>query len=400
MMNILFIIGKYPNYGGTEKITTVLANCFSKKGCLVAIASFEQPKPELASELDHRIKLIRLSYPVKSASNVKIIRKCIKENKIDVILNQWCLPFMVTQLINRARKNSDAKLISVLHGVPDRSKKLIVAEDRVKSTSGIPKLLNKIKLKLTDYVIRYSCKYVYDNSDKYVVLSDAFISSFSEYSGKKDISKLVAIGNPITIATDYSTDYLPLKKNRILYVGRLDLENKRVNRIIETWELIANKFHDWSLHLVGDGPHRSDLEQYVKTHKIKNVFFHGFIQEEPTEFYKESKILMLTSDLEGFGLVIVEAMSYGVVPVVYGSYSSVYDIIKSGEDGMITSPPFSKETTARVLSELIENEKRLQKLSVNAQDKSKTFDLESTIQQWHELFDVFKKHVKTTNYEE
>ena len=387
-MNILFIIGKYPNYGGTEKITTVLANYFSRNACVVSIASFEQPKPELASELDHRIKLIRLSYPVKSASNVKIIRKYIKENKIDIIINQWCLPFMVTQLINRARKDSDAKLISVLHGVPDRSKKLIVAEDRVKSTADISNLLNRIKLKLTDYIIRYSCRYVYDHSDKYVVLSDSFISSFSEYSGKKDVSKLVAIGNPITIETDYSTDYLPRKKNRILYVGRLDFENKRVNRIVETWELIANRYNDWSLHLVGDGPHRKDLEEYVKTHKIKNVFFHGFIQEEPTEFYKESKILMLTSDLEGFGLVIVEAMSYGVVPVVYGSYSSVYDIIKSGEDGMITSPPFSKESTARVLSELIENNEKLKRLSVNAQEKSKTFDLESTIRQWYGLFNT------------
>jgi hypothetical protein len=34
MLNILFLTGKYPSYGGTEKVTTVLANAFIQKGYL------------------------------------------------------------------------------------------------------------------------------------------------------------------------------------------------------------------------------------------------------------------------------------------------------------------------------------------------------------------------------
>ena len=42
-------------------------------------------------------------------------------------------------------------------------------------------------------------------------------------------------------------------------------------------------------------------------------------------------------------VLVLEAMSYGVVPVVYGSYESVYDIITNGEDGFITNVPFRNE---------------------------------------------------------
>ncbi len=383
-MNILFVIGKYPGYGGTEKMTTILGNEFFKLGHKVVIASFDLSAPELVSGLDH-IKLIKLSYPVSARTNILILKKEIEKEGIDIIINQWCLPFNVTKMINRARKCKRVKLISVLHGVPNKSKKVIIAEDNYKNSKGIKKIVSLIKLKLTHEVIRYSCGYVYDHSDKYVLLSKSFIPTFSKYSRRKDTTKLTAIGNPISITTDYSSDYIESKKNQILYVGRLDMENKRVNRIIETWQLIADSHPDWSLHLVGEGPHRKALQDYVYINNVRNVFFHGFRPEEPTNFYRNAKILLLTSDLEGFGLVIVEAMSYAVVPIVYGSYSSIYDIIDSGKDGFITDVPFSAQITADRVEELIKNPATWRQIALQSQIKSHKFELKPTIDKWISL---------------
>lgn len=386
-MNILFIIGKYPGYGGTEKMTTILANEFSRLDHNVFIASFESTAPELSSEL-HGPKLVGLRYPVRNATNVRILKKLIRERNIDYILNQWCLPFKVTMMINYARKGTSAKLVSVLHGVPNRSKILITAEDAVNNSSGARKIINIIKQKLIDRALRLSCRYVYRHSDRYVLLSESFIPAFSKYSGCKDFSRLYAIGNPISITTDYTTDYIRNKKNQILYVGRMDMENKRVNRIIDTWSLLACKHKDWSLHLVGDGPHKSELERYVKHNDIRNVVFHGFVPDEPTKFYKESKIFILTSDLEGFGLVIVEAMSYAVVPIIYGSYSSVYDIITPCKDGYITNPPFSAQKTANLIESLIIAPDNMETMALAAQTKSQNFELKSTVNKWLSLFDT------------
>ena len=65
-MNILFFYRVYPNYGGVEVVTTVLANRFIKDGHGVIIASIEQPHIELACQLLPDVKLVKLDYPVCS----------------------------------------------------------------------------------------------------------------------------------------------------------------------------------------------------------------------------------------------------------------------------------------------------------------------------------------------
>ena len=70
-MNILFFYRVYPNYGGVEVVTTVLANRFIKDGHGVIIASIEQPHIELACQLLPDVKLVKLDYPVCSIKNMR-----------------------------------------------------------------------------------------------------------------------------------------------------------------------------------------------------------------------------------------------------------------------------------------------------------------------------------------
>ena len=72
-MNILFFYRIYPSYGGVEVVTTVLANKMVEDGHFVSIASIEQPHMELKSQLDFRVPLIKLTYPVNSQRNVQIL---------------------------------------------------------------------------------------------------------------------------------------------------------------------------------------------------------------------------------------------------------------------------------------------------------------------------------------
>lgn len=387
-MKILFVIGVYPNYGGTEKVTTLLANEFTKQGHSVAIVSFEQPFPELAEkELLPGIRLHALSKPVNSAENRRRLRALVHEEQTDIIINQWCLPFYVTRLINQARKGTRCKLVAVLHGVPDKSKRIIAVEDSIsQANNSLKRFFRQCKYHLIRVIIKRSIRYVYHHSDRYVVLSHSFIKTLQEFSGLFDTPNLLVIGNPVTIPVDYSTDYLSDKRKQILYVGRMDMENKRVNRIIEAWEELYKTFSEWELILVGDGPHRKELQTYVKEHEIERVTFTGFVKEEPIRFYQQASILMLTSDLEGFGLVIVEGMSYGVVPVVYGSYAAVYDIITDGADGYITPQPYSRELTVERLRSLMNNPELMHSMSAAAVSKSRLFSLLAILSQWEQLF--------------
>ena len=128
------------------------------------------------------------------------------------------------------------------------------------------------------------------------------------------------------------------------------------------------------------------LKEYVKTHNIERVSFYGFQKEPPRRFYEKASILLLTSDLEGFGLVIIEAMQFGVVPVVYGSYVAVYDIISNGVDGFITPIPYNKTITEERLRSLMSDNQLRERMAQAAIVKSKEFTLENIVQKWYSLF--------------
>jgi glycosyltransferase involved in cell wall biosynthesis len=165
----------------------------------------------------------------------------------------------------------------------------------------------------------------------------------------------------------------------------MDPYNKRVDRIIEAWEQVYRDYPDWSLELVGEGPQLPNLKQYVVRNSIERVNFHGFQKEPPRNYYEDAQVLMLTSDLEGFGLVIIEAMQFGVVPVVYGSYVAVHDIIEDGKDGFITSMPYSQDNTIECIRKLMDDESLRQKMAHAAIEKAKRFSLEKIKKEWYSI---------------
>ena len=391
-MNILFLYRVYPNYGGVEVVTTVLANKFVNDGHQVTIVSFEQPHMELAKQLNASVKMEKLDYPIISRRNVKRLHAWIDRYKVDLIINQWGLPFATTVLCNKAIRTTQCKLISVLHGAPNTSKILIKAQDKIDTAKnpilkGIYRILQYAKTEIVKASIRYNCKH----NKRDVLLSKGFIQPLVEYARIRKPNSIVAIGNPLTIPVDLNGFSMENKKKQLLYVGRMDYENKRVSRIVEVWQDIYKDYPQWELVLVGDGPHKSELMKYVDDNKIGRVHFEGFQVEPPIKYYKDASIFMLTSDLEGFGLVIIESMSYGVVPVGYGSYEAVYDIIRDGHSGFITPYPYNKEYTIRKVRCLMDNDDKRKEMANEAMRDARKFTIESISQQWYNIFkDVLK----------
>lgn len=386
-MNILFFYRIYPNYGGVEVVTTVLANRFSADGHHVSIVSIEQPHMELAEQLDSKIAIHKLDYPVYNDSNIEKLHRIVVDENIDIIINQWGLPFKTTKLCNAAIKGTKCKLVSVLHGSPYTSKVILRAQDKVKNTENpIKRFVYSLILRCKEEVIKYSIRYNVSHNDKYILLSKGFIDPLIEYTKVSNASNIIAIGNPITIPVDLTDFSLDNKKKQILYTGRMDFENKRVNRILEAWRTIANDYPDWNLVLVGDGPHKPTLLKIIEQYNIPRIHIEGFQVDPPIRFFKDASIYMLTSDLEGFGLVITESMSFGVVPIVYGSYEAIYDIIEEGKSGFITPMPYSNDETVKCLRILIENDNRRRIMAENAMERAKLFSVDSVVNQWYNLF--------------
>ena len=296
-MNILFLLGKFPSIGGVETVTAILANEFSARGHAVHVVSFEQVTEKPSPALDERVTLHRLSYPVSSRANRNVLRNLLATSRIDVIINQWCLPFHVTRLCRKAMRGLPCRLLAVHHNAPDCNARLEGLRMRMARTGNpVNRAFLRLLLKGCAMATGASLRYVYAHSDRYILLSDSFHQAFRNITGLKDTGKLLTIPNPITVENPEFRYDPALKKKEVLFVGRLEPNQKRVSRVLETWALLEPCFPDWTLRLVGDGPEKRSLQEFCEEHRLKHVSFEGF--QNPAPYYEQASLLFLTSEYE------------------------------------------------------------------------------------------------------
>ena len=93
----------------------------------------------------------------------------------------------------------------------------------------------------------------------------------------------------------------------------------------------------------------------------------------------------MTSSYEGWPMVLMEAMSFGCVPVVYDSFEAVHGIIDDGNDGLIVRKFDVSEMSAAILNLIHDEDKRL-KMIESGKEKIKKFRVESIADCWEKRF--------------
>lgn len=382
-MSILFLL-KTLETGGLEVVTSVLANKFVAEGHHVCIFSFLGGRNSIAERLDKQVLLTMGNGYAASWENVKKMREVLIKNGVNVIINQWGLPLVPIKTACRATQGLNIKIISVYHNAPSfngRIQKLNI--QLMECENPVRRVMLRMLSCVYKAVISRAMKYIYNQSDLFLVLSACYKNEFCEFTGIKDTRKLEVMTNPVTIdARNFHYDSAT-KQREIIYVGRLDFVQKRVYRVIDTWNFLEESFPNWQLTIVGDGEDRSNLENHVRALGLKHVSFEGF--KTPLEYYKRASILMLTSDFEGFPLVLAECMSFGVVPVVYNSYAAVSDIIEDDKDGMIISYNekfFDAESMGNRIALLIRDVEKRAYMAMAAIEKSKLYSIDEIYQKW------------------
>lgn len=391
MMNILFLMKVY-EIGGQEVVTSVLAKSFSDNNNNVIIACFNQPNKMMVRRTCDAVKVYSLNGFNYSENNVAKLRDILISEKIDIVINQWGLPYIGAKVLEKAKKGLNVKVIAIYHNDPGTNARIKDVEIELSKTdNGFKRLLLISKKNLYRFITSRSMRYVYNHSDVYQVLSPSFVERFKNFTGIKNPKKLMVQTNPVTIETGDFVLKPANKEKEIIYVGRIDYNQKRVYRVIDTWTLLEKKYPDWRLTIVGDGVERENIEKQAKALGLKNVSFEGF--KSPIEYYKRARILMLTSEYEGFPLVLAECMSFGVVPAVYGSYSAVYDIVNDGVNGIVfpyQKEGFSAEKAAIQLQKIMHNDAVYNDMAEKAIETSKRYSVDEIYKSWEETFEKLK----------
>lgn len=385
-MNILFVYGNTinPERGGVQKVTSLLADYFRNLNHNVFYLSFPKGKNE------NQTLSFQYYFPHNTfcKENVYFIEKFISENQINVLINQGGISPILSNIIFQIKSN-ELKIISVIHnsiltGIKNFSALYYTRAKRYH----LDFLLPLAKTSLGQFVLKslYKRKYSkhFTNLCKYshhvVILSEYLREELLFMTSGRYNEKIYSIPNFIQL--NGSLPDVNSKKNVVLFVGRIDTTYKRVDLLLRIWQLVSKNNPNWVLKIVGGGIELPKLIKFANKVKLERIFFEGF--KNPIPYYQEASIICLTSSSESFGMVLIEAMQFGVIPVVFNSFPTLADIVEDNKNGILIEP-FDLKYFAKEIELLMSNEPFRNELSHNAYIKSCEFSLDRIGKLWEAI---------------
>lgn len=394
-MTILFMYDSplNPEAGGTERATKLVMDELERRGhkC-IGLLHFIQDNPD--------------EYFL-NGERITSLTKFLSDNHVDVVVNQIAFHYWLLKEFlahgGQEWKEKGGKIVSFMHFDPKphrnpiisyfrdwNEKNLVGKIKRLALMVYLPFLNRKIK-KTSDNSIRY----IYSNSDCYVVMSQSYLEPITQRLHLANADKLRVITNMLTFKKIAAENSLENKEKIVLVVARLDENQKRISTIIRAWQALETH-NGYSLHIVGSGQDEKYLKNIAST--SDNIFFNT--QQSPLIWYQRARIFMSASPREGWGLTLTESLQCGVVPVVMNTSEVFKDIIDDGITGYLANT--KKEYIAR-LQQLINDDTLRIKMAKAGLKSATRFSAVLVGDKWEEMLDELQKthkKVESANFTE
>lgn len=224
-------------------------------------------------------------------------------------------------------------------------------------------------------------KSILPNLNEIIVLTDRDQKVYSKHFR----AKFIRIYNPVCINNDMSREY---KKNRsLLFVGRLVYEQKGLGLLIDILKTLNKMNSNYKLQIVGKGPdEKRFFDELVKENLSENIEFIGETKDVES-FYKHAKILVLPSKYEGFGLVVAEALSFGL-PVISFATEGPSEILVDGECGYLIDK-YNTVKFAEKIALILSNDEVRENMSKNAKKRAQEFSENEIEEQWNKFLEQY-----------
>jgi len=303
--------------GGAERVFTNLANAFAEKGMVVDFVLGKAEGPNL-SQIDRRINLVDLG--TNSVYGwIRPMKHYLKERHPELILSGLHHANLIALYANMLSGTKTRIIVSV-HGTMSHD----IGKSRKKLAKAIPLLV----------------RVFYPKADKIICVSNGVAQELiNKYHLPK--SKIQVIYNPVVTQDMFKKAEEPLdhpwfqpgQPPVILGVGRLTAA-KDFETLIKAFALVRNKT-ETRLMILGEGPERAKLEQFVKQLGLENdVSMPGFV-DNPYKYMKRSSVFVLSSRWEGLPTVLVEALALGLPVVSTDCPSGPAEILENGKWGRL-----------------------------------------------------------------
>ena len=187
-------------------------------------------------------------------------------------------------------------------------------------------------------------------------------------------------------AMQFGECHSDVSQPRVIAVGRLDYQ-KGFDRLIQAWEIVQKdaKCRNWRLDIFGQGEWRDMLQRMIEKAGLdQSAHIHPPTSQIGNE-YADSSLLVMSSNYEGFPMVMIEAMACGLPVVSFDYKCGPRDIIDNGINGLLVSNG-DIEGLAYAMIEVISDNAYRKLLSANAKRIVETYSEEAVMAKWIALF--------------
>jgi len=367
------ILSLHMGHGGVERTIVNQANMLCEK-YEVEIVCLYTVNNELPYQLDKNVKVIYLSKlkPNKAefldALKSKKLFKAFKEG-----LKSVYILFMKHYLVKRYIYNCDSK---------------IIIATRIEFTELLNTYGNKDAIKIAEEHSHHRDDLKYINNLKNSLHNIDYLMPASQYLTDdynkimKGITKVKFIPNTI--------DHIPKTLNKcnnlnIISVGRLSPEKGFID-LIEVFKIINQKNDKIKLTLVGDGVEKPAIEALIKKYKLEDkITLTGFLNaDELNKEYEKVSLYLMTSYEESFGIVLIEAMAYGIPCFAFDSALGAREIINN-QNGYLVS----NRDKEKLANEVVKYFKVKYKSNYieNAKKTGLSYSTEKVKKDWHKFIE-------------